>query len=208
MTVETWLLFCATEAVLCVTPGPAVLCVISTSLSRGPGAGVIASLGILAANTMYFALSATGLGALLLASRTLFVAIKWMGAGYLIFLGLRMLLRRAPALADDALAPVSSRRAGAFTNAFVTQAANPKAIIFFTALLPQFINPDESAAMQIAILGASSVVIEFIVLCVYVGASHAARRWVSGGRAGDALHRVGGALLIAAGAKLAAIRSQ
>ncbi len=206
MNVETWLLFCATETVLCFTPGPAVLCVISTALARGAGGGVVASLGILAANAMYFALSATGLGALLLASRTLFVAIKWVGAGYLVYLGLRMLLRRAPSPQEAPAAP--ARRASPFVNAFVTQTANPKALIFFTALLPQFIDPDQSAARQIAILGVSSVVIEFLVLCIYVGACHGARRWARGRRFGDALHRAGGVLLIAAGAKLAAIRSQ
>ena len=205
MTVQTWLLFCATETVLCFIPGPAVLCVVSTALARGARGGVRSSLGILAANTMYFALSATGLGALLLASRSLFVAIKWIGAAYLVVIGLRMVFRRARTGMPAETAP-APRRAGPFLNGFVTQAANPKALVFFTALLPQFIDPDASVAAQIAILGASSVAIEFAVLCTCVGACHAARRWTRGGRFGDLLHRTGGAFLIVAGAKLAAIR--
>jgi homoserine/homoserine lactone efflux protein len=80
MTIETWLLFCVTETVLCFTPGPAVLLVLSLSLTTGAGAGVGASLGILAANAFYFLLSATGVGAVLLASYELFFLIKWIGA--------------------------------------------------------------------------------------------------------------------------------
>ena len=90
MSFETWLLFCATEAVLCFTPGPAVLLVVSLSLSRGPRSGLGGSLGILVANALYFAISATGLGAVLLASWQVFIVIKWVGAAYLVWLGIRM----------------------------------------------------------------------------------------------------------------------
>ncbi len=206
MTLETWLLFCATEAVLSFVPGPAVLCVVSTALSRGTQPGFHASLGILAANAAYFALSATGLGAVLLASRTVFVVIKWVGAAYLVYLGIRMLLARAshaPVAANSGPAPAARN---SFWNGFVVQIANPKAIVFFTALLPQFINPDGPVLQQIAILAVSSILIELGVLSVYVGACHRARRWVRGSRFGGTLERVGGGLLIVAGARLAAMR--
>jgi len=205
LTLETWLLFCATEIILAFVPGPAVLCVISNSLTRGSRAGLLASLGILAANAVYFIISATGLGAVLLASRTVFMVIKWAGAVYLVYLGLRMLFARGSSglAVDGGSAPA---RMHPFMNAFIVQIANPKALIFFAALLPQFVNPDESMARQIAILGVSSIVLEFGVLAVYVGACHAARRWVKTGRMATILERVGGALLIAAGAKLAATR--
>ena len=207
MTLETWLLFCATEAVLCFIPGPAVLCVVSAALGRGAREGFNASLGILAANTMYFALSATGLGAVLLASRTVFVAIKWIGAAYLVYLGIRMIFARATAASF--LETAAPRRArGSFWNGFVVQAANPKALIFFTALLPQFIDPDAAVAPQIGILAVSSVVIELGVLSIYVAACHNARRWVRGGRLERILERVGGGLLILAGARLAAMRGE
>jgi len=208
MTFQTWALFCATETVLCFIPGPAVLFVVSSALTRGTRGGLLGSLGILAANTAYFILSAMGLGAVLLASRTVFVAIKWLGAAYLIYLGLRMILARPHQAADETPSPDSSRRAGVFWSGFVTQAANPKAIIFFTALLPQFIDPDQSAAAQIGILGVSSVLIEFSVLAIYVGTCHAARRWVRIPGFGNWLVRAGGLLLVVAGAKLAATRGE
>jgi threonine/homoserine/homoserine lactone efflux protein len=204
MTIQTWALFCATEVVLCFIPGPAVLYVVSTAIARGSRSGVVASLSILAGNTVYFVLSALGLGALLLASRPVFMVIKWVGAAYLVFLGLRMLLGRSPAGLEASEAHSPTRYAGVFWNGFLIQIANPKAIIFFAALLPQFIDPDQSAATQIAILGMTSVVVEFAVLAVYVAACRAARQWVRSPRFGAWLGRVAGLLLVIAGAKLAA----
>jgi threonine/homoserine/homoserine lactone efflux protein len=205
MTLETWLFFCATETVLCFIPGPAVLCVVSSALTRGARSGFHSSLGILAANTMYFVLSAMGLGAVLLASRAVFIVIKSVGAAYLVFLGLRMVFARPEP--ESAAAKTETTPRGSFWNGFVVQAANPKAIIFFTALLPQFIDPDAAMTTQVGILAVSSIVIELAVLSIYVAACHNARRWFRGGRLGVVLQRVGGGLLIVAGARLAAMRN-
>lgn len=205
MSLETWLLFCAAVTVLCIMPGPAVLCVVSAALTRGPRHGFYASLGILAANTTYFALSAAGLGAVLLASRSVFVAIKWAGALYIIYIGLRMIfVRRGTPASVDATPPPSARNA--FLNALLVQIANPNAIVFFTAFIPQFIDPDRAVGVQIFILAATTVVVELAVLSVYVAACYSARRWVRSGRFGGVLQRVGGGLLILAGARLAAMR--
>jgi threonine/homoserine/homoserine lactone efflux protein len=207
MTIETWALFCATEAVLSFIPGPAVLYVVSSSITHGSRAGVVASLSILAANAVYFVLSAMGLGAVLIASRHVFTAIQWIGAAYLVFLGVRMLFSRTPIAPEAGHEPRLAKHSGVFWNGFVTQIANPKAIIFFAALLPQFINPDQSAAWQIAILGTSSVVVEFTVLSVYVATCRAARHWLADPRYNSWLIRAAGLLLIIAGARLAAIHA-
>lgn len=108
MAFDTWLFFCITEAVLSFTPGPAVLLVISIALTRGARDGLLASLGILAANAIYFVLSATAIGAILVASWEVFFLIKWLGAAYLVWLGLRMLLSRSEAAAADRILAVSS----------------------------------------------------------------------------------------------------
>lgn len=207
MTFEAWLLFCATEAILCFTPGPAVLLVVSQSMTRGAQAGLAASLGILAANAGYFALSGTSLGAVLVASWQVFTVIKWLGAGYLVWMGGQMLF-------GDHVAPIelnapdrfARARQRAFSLAVLTQGANPKALVFFTAILPQFINPNAPILPQILIMGVSSVVIEFIVLAIYIVTCHTARAWVRQPRVVGIVERVGGGFLIAAGVRLAFVR--
>src|SRR5690606_26050073 len=83
MSWETWIAFCALETMLCLSPGPAVVFVVSAALGRGPRSGFAAAFGILAGNAFYFALSATGIAAIILASSALFTALKWAGAAYL-----------------------------------------------------------------------------------------------------------------------------
>jgi len=207
MSLETWLLFCATETILCFTPGPAVLLVVSQSIARGTWAGFAASLGIVTANTAYFALSGTSLGAILMASWQAFTVIKWLGAGYLVWLGGQMLFKKQLALSRlDAPEPPTHSRQRAFSLAVLTQGANPKALVFFTAILPQFINPNAPVLPQILIMGVSSVVIELVVLAIYIGTCHGARTWVRQPRVAGILQRVGGAFLIGAGVRLALIR--
>ncbi|HEY4974166.1 MAG TPA: LysE family translocator [Steroidobacteraceae bacterium] len=201
MTFQTWLLFCITETVLCFIPGPAVLFVLSTALRRGFRSGSVAAAGILAGNTFYFALSATGIAALIVASQAVFGALKWAGAAYLVWLGLRMLLART---AEHAAVRkhVDGTADRLFGRAFIVQAANPKALVFFIALLPQFINPAAAVSWQILILGISSVVIESLVLSLYAALAARART-LTGARFSSSLERIGGACLIGAGARLA-----
>lgn len=200
MTLETWLLFCMTETVLCLIPGPAVLYVVSVALGRGVRPGIVASLGILAGNTLYFALSATGVAAVILASSTLFGALKLAGAAYLVWLGVRMLFARRGETDASTVAAYTAHKV--FLRGFLVQTANPKALIFFIALLPQFIDPRGSVAWQIMVLGVSSVLIEFLVLGIYVVAAARARQ-LAGARLAGPLERIGGALLVVAGARLA-----
>lgn len=202
MSLATWIAFCATEAVLCFVPGPAVLFVTSVALARGGGPGMAAALGILAGNVFYFAISGTGVAAVILASHRLFTALEWLGAAYLVVLGLRMILARDES--REAVRPVAVRHA--FTRGFVVQAANPKALVFFVALLPQFIDPQASVGIQLLVLGVSSVAIELAVLALYVTLAVRARRLAGTTLAGP-LERVGGAFLVAAGARLALVRS-
>ena len=204
MTVEAWALFCATETLLCLNPGPATLLVISIALTRGLAAGVVATVGVLAANAVYFTLSASGLVAVHALSSQVFLAIQWAGAAYLIWLGTRMIVRSFQG--PDAGTPVEVAAAvrRSFWQGFTTQAANPNLLVYFTAILPQFVDPKRPLPGQVAILAGSSFAIEFAVLSIYaVLAFRAGRR--AAPRFRVLAVRLGGALLVAAGAGLAAL---
>jgi len=206
MSFHTWVLFMATEIVLCLMPGPAVLFVVSQALRYGGRRSLYANLGILSANSFYFVLSAIGLGAVLLASHELFAMIRYVGAAYLIYLGLATIMGRGLAISTDQMVEDTSGAGWRLTGrGFMLQAANPKALLFFTALLPQFIDPRSGVAFQILILGLSSMAAEFLVLAGYglfAGrAFHLARQ----PRFAQATNRVAGVLLIGAGAGLAMV---
>src|SRR5882672_8705685 len=126
MTWHGWILFVMVETMLCLAPGPAVLLVLSQGLTFGWRGSIAANLGILAGNAIYFALSATGLGAVLLASYDLFFAIKWIGAAYLVWLGLGAFLGTSKVLPVRAAAGEPRDAAQLFASGFVLQMANPK----------------------------------------------------------------------------------
>jgi threonine/homoserine/homoserine lactone efflux protein len=171
------------------------------ALASGTRSGVAASIGVLAANAGYFALSATGVAAIIAASHDVFTVLKWTGALYLVYLGLGMLFGRSRRAAPAS--PQIVRHT--LLRGVLVQGANPKALVFFVALLPQFIDPGAPVAIQIVVLGASSVIIEFLVLTVYVALAVRAGK-VAGSRLAKHIERVGGAVLVAAGARLAVIR--
>ncbi|MBL1419399.1 MAG: LysE family translocator [Alphaproteobacteria bacterium] len=191
--IDAVILFIFAEALLCISPGPAVLLTISQSMKRGFATGMWGTMGILAANTIYFILSAIGVGALLIASVTLFTIVKYIGAAYLIFMGIQMLIPLVKSWfnkqADDEAGlsemlaqepPVSS--GSAFTKGFVIQASNPKNLVFFVAFLPQFVIPELateiSLTAQFSVLAIVSVLIEFFVLIAYIGLSVKLAKWV------------------------------
>jgi homoserine/homoserine lactone efflux protein len=206
MTVEAWLMFCATETVLCLNPGPSALLVVSVALTRGRAASAVATAGVLAANGAYFALSASGLVAVHGLSAEAFLAVKWAGATYLVWLGIRMIagsFRSRPAAASPRTPPAGR----SFWRGFVTQGANPNLLIYFTAILPQFVDPSEPLAAQIAILAGSSFAIEFAVLSAYAALALRAGR-VAAPRARLVAERIGGGLLIAAGAGIARLERE
>jgi homoserine/homoserine lactone efflux protein len=205
MNPTTWWLFACMELVLCLTPGPAVLYVISSGLRAGARRSIFSILGILAANAVYFLLSATGVGALLAASYRLFFTVKWIGAAYLVYIGLRALFGKS-SIIETAAAPEKPGRWPLLRDGFILQASNPKAIVFFSALLPQFIDPHGAIVTQVAILAVTSNVIEFFVLLGYGAAAGRASDFARQPRYANWTNRVAGVLLIGAGAGLAALR--
>ena len=207
MTFETWAFYCVTEFFLCLSPGPSTLLVISLGLTRGQAAGVLATLGVLAANAIYFALSATGLAAALHVSSEAFLVIKLLGAAYLVWLGFRMIVRSFQISRQQVISPDPVSRRRSFWQGFVTQGGKPNLLIYFTAILPQFIDPRARLVSQVAILAFSSFAIEFTVLSAYSSLSHRAGLTVAP-RFRYLVERVGGGFLIGAGAGLATLRRQ
>jgi homoserine/homoserine lactone efflux protein len=137
----------------------------------------------------------------------LFYLIKWSGATYLVYLGGKMLydsLGKQPPMSQGAVAEVTQSHL--FRQGLLTQLANPKAILFFTAMLPQFINPQASASVQFALLGLTSIVIEFPVLVLYGWLAHTGGYVIRQGRYGQWIDRCAGIFLIGAGVKLAFTR--
>ena len=202
MSLEVWLLFAVTETVLCLTPGPAVLFVVSSGLVRGGRAALWANAGILSGNAFYFLLSALGVGAILFASYEVFTVLKFAGAVYLVYLGVQTWRGAGLGLTADP-EPRPAQGLGMLARGFLLQTANAKALVFFVALLPQFIDASAPLAPQVFILAITSFVIEFIVLAAYgYGAGRAAalareHRFVT------TTNRVSGSMLIVAGSAVA-----
>lgn len=163
-------------------------------------------LGILTANTLYFVLSATGIGTVLLTSYDLFFAIKWIGAAYLVWLGISAFFGKSRLLSVSGTGERRPQEPRMYASGFILQMSNPKALIFFTALVPQFIDPHAPIWPQMLILAATSVVIEFAVQFLYATLAGQAAALVTRPRFGVIADRMAGSLLIAAGAGLAAVR--
>jgi threonine/homoserine/homoserine lactone efflux protein len=202
---ETWSLFVVMETMLCLTPGPAVLLVLSQALARGARKSVWSSCGILAANAIYFVLSATSVGALLAASPRLFLALKWLGAAYLIYLGASAFFGKTAVVAAPEAGSPEAKGGRSFLNGLILQLSNPKALVFFTALLPQFIDPHRSVTLQVGILGVTSIVVEFFVLLTYGIIAGKASRFAREPRFATITNRIAGALLAGAGTGLATL---
>lgn len=194
-----WLMFAVTEATLSATPGPAVLFVVSQGLRGGASGALFAALGILAANALYFAISGTGVGALLAGSMGVFTWVKWAGAAYLCYLGAAALLEPRPAEAGRSVTAGAEASTRVLSlRGFVLQLSNPKALLFFVAILPQFIDPQRAIALQIAVLGVTSIGLEFLVLLGYGTAAARAARLAAQPRFAAVTVRIGGVLLLAA----------
>ena len=132
--------------------------------------------------------------------------MKWIGAAYLVYLGASAILGRSEVLPAGELAGTGASAARLYGDAFVLQMSNPKAIVFFSAILPQFMNPRHAVLPQIVVLGLTSVTCEFAVLSSYALAAARASRLARQPRYAKWTNRIAGGLLIGAGAGLAALR--
>jgi len=196
MSVELYLAFIAASIVLLLIPGPTISLVLGTAMARGTMAAMVMVPGVVLGDAVAATLSLAGVGALLLASATLFAIVKIVGAAYLIWLGIKM-LRDANALTT--LAPQPGAPARDARRAFLVTLLNPKSILFFVAFLPQFVDPGQPAAPQLLLLGATFVVLGGLNATAYAWAAGRAARLLREG-ARRWLTRFGGGCLIGAGA--------
>ncbi len=157
---STLILFAAAAAVLVFTPGPNTLYIIARSVQQGHTAGIVSSLGVEVGTLIHVAAAAFGISALLVSSALAFNFVKYAGAAYLIYLGIKTLLTREKPAAAEAVEEKSLRRV--FSQAVLVNVLNPKSAIFFFAFLPQFIDAERgAAATQILFFGAIVVVLGF-----------------------------------------------
>jgi threonine/homoserine/homoserine lactone efflux protein len=194
MPIETWIAYVAAVMLLMSTPGPSQLLMISNSVANGFRRALATAAGDLTANLLQMLAAGLGLGALVLASGSAFSAVKWAGVIYLVLMGVQMIRGRGRRELTPG-ATVCLRRL--WTQGFVTSASNPKAVVFFAALFPQFIDTGLAFWPQFAILAATYLVLDGVFLSVYGGAS----RWVTVQLTGPAkawLDRVAGTFLIVA----------
>ena len=156
-------------------PGPAVLMTLSRAMSSGTRVGVATGLGIAVGDLAHTAMAVFGLSAVLLASALLFNVIKYIGAAYLVYLGIRAILERTDNMLPARVAPITAGRA--FRQAVLAEMLNPKSALFFVAFLPQFVQPQHGAVpLQLATLGVIFVATGICSTMVYaVGAGHIGR---------------------------------
>jgi threonine/homoserine/homoserine lactone efflux protein len=201
MPIEHWLAFAAASAILVAIPGPTVLLVISYALAHGRRFAMATVLGVGLGDFTAMTCSMVGLGAFLLTSATLFTVLKWIGAAYLIYMGVK--LWRVPVGADDAGEGADNtsetKPLRIFLHAYVVTALNPKGIIFFIAFLPQFLDPSRPAIPQMLICEATFLVLGITNAALYALMASAARQTIRKPAVQRRVNRVGGSLLIGAG---------
>lgn len=206
MKFEFWLAYLSLCILYALAPGPAVLLSCGQAIARGFRAGFGVALGTQAGNLVYFLLSAAGLGAVLGASETAFTIVKYAGAAYLIYLGVRTIAEARKAAAAPVAAPVSLWR-HPFTQGFLNQLANPKSILFWGALFPQFVNfKGDNLPLQFAVLAATCFIVDLVVLSVYAALATRGGKVMASGPLAIWRERLSGATLIAVGGALSLVK--
>ena len=208
MSLQTWWLFVAMTFVVSATPGPNMLLVMSSSARFGFRAAVATMAGCMTALLAMMSISAAGLGALLQAFPSVFDALRWAGAAYLVYLGVKSW--RSPAHGPGAQTAGSAeppRNGGAlFRQGMLVACSNPKAILFAAAFLPQFIHPQLPKLPQFAILLATFSVIEISWYVVYAASGQRLAGYLRNSGVLKAFNRITGSVFIGFALAMAAVR--
>lgn len=205
MTFETWLAFAAASAVLLIIPGPTILLVVSYALGQGWRSALPVATGVALGDFTAMTLSMLGVGAILATSATIFTALKWLGAAYLVYLGIKLF--RAGGTLDVKPQTDRATTMKMVGHAWVVTALNPKSITFFVAFLPQFLDKHGDFFIQMVIFETTFLVLAFLNAAGYALIASRARNLVRSPRAIGLFNKTGGTLLIGAGVATATLRS-
>lgn len=210
MTLDTWLAFFVAAWLICLSPGPGVLSCVTAGLNHGFRAALWNIVGLQAGATLTLIVVGVGLGAVLAASPILFTAIKWFGAGYLVYLGIKQWRSataplRAPADELPRVAEVDVPRA-LFLRGLIVNSTNPKGILFTALVLPQFIDPAAPQLIQFVIVWCTLLFTDVCCMCGYTALGVQALGFLQNPVAARWTNRVFGALFIAAGIGLAVFK--
>lgn len=205
MSFESWAAFAAATAILLMIPGPTILLVVSYALGQGWRTAFPMAVGVALGDFTAMTLSLLGLGALLATSATIFTLLKWAGAAYLVWLGIKLF--RAGGTLDARPREDATSAPRMLAHAWLVTALNPKSLTFFVAFLPQFLDPARDFWMQMLIFEATFVTLAFANAFGYALLASRARGVVRNPRAIGLFNKVGGSLLIGAGIATVALRS-
>jgi threonine/homoserine/homoserine lactone efflux protein len=197
-------IFTGATLLLLAVPGPAVTYIVTRSIAQGRRAGLLSVAGIHLGTMVHVLAAVVGLSALVVQSATAFTIVKLAGAAYLIYLGIRTLARRAPALDADGSSQARSERK-VFVDGFVVNVLNPKTAVFFLAFVPQFVDPARgSATLQILVLGAMFIVLGTVTDGAYaIGAAWVTRKLRHRSRRRQLGRRLSGSIYLGLGAATA-----
>ena len=207
MTFQTWWLYVCAVFLLCATPGPNMLHILTRSVRYGIRRSVVAMAGCLGAVGIAFAASAAGLTALLTAVPGLFDAVRYAGVAYLVYLGVRSWRDDTPIVVtgiDEPERQVSG--AALFRGGFLVGISNPKLLVFAAAFLPQFVEPSSAKGPQFALLVATFVAVELFWYSVYALGGRRLARSLAGASWHKAFNRLTGALFVGFGGALLGYR--
>lgn len=205
MALETWLIYLVAAIGLSLTPGPNGLLCLTHGVRFGLARTVYTVLGGILGFMGLIALSMAGMGALLAASEQAFTVAKWLGAAYLVYLGIRTWRAPPPRVRLPGRTEADGETAAwrLFSQGFLVATSNPKALIFFAAFLPQFIDPEGSWLLQFAILGGTFGIVEFVYELVLAGTAQRIAPWL--GSNGRTFNRLAGATFVGIGGVLTTV---
>lgn len=204
MELSLYIIFLVTTVMLIMVPGPSAITVTTQAVSYSSKKAFWGVLGVASADVLFFALSATGIASLILASSAMFTIIKWCGVLYLLYLGGMAffsesggikITKKTNSLSDIKL----------FSQGFIVQLANPKALIYFSALLPQFVDPNEPIIFQMFLMGLTCLLADIIVYSLFCQlgerlSKHKVKSWMI-----NLINKAAGMTLIITGIKMASL---